>query len=189
MSAASNPRRPIPNSYWVVPGRFAAGEYPGAKDPVEAATKLGTLLDAEIDHFIDLTEEEEPTPLGPLAAYSEIAHEQARRRGLTVEWERCPIRDEGIPRSSEQTAGILDAIDTALGDGKTVYVHCWGGIGRTGTVVGCWLVRHGYTGDGALDRVGELFEGMEKAPYRSGSPETAEQEAYVRNWAEPSRKE
>ncbi len=25
-----------------------------------------------------------------------------------------------------------------------VYVHCWGGVGRTGTVVGCWLLRHGY---------------------------------------------
>ena len=38
---------------------------------------------------------------------------------------------------------ILDDVDAALADGGAVYVHCWGGIGRTGTVVGCWLVRHG----------------------------------------------
>ena len=31
-----------------------------------------------------------------------------------------------------------------------MYLHCWGGVGRTGTVVGCWLVRHGRTGDEAL---------------------------------------
>ena len=189
MSTANSPIPPISNSYWVVPGQFAAGEYPGAEDPVEAATKLGTLLDAGIDHFIDLTEARECTPSGPLLPYSESANEEARCRGLTVCWERHPIRDLGIPSRPEQTADILDAIGTALSDGKTVYVHCWGGIGRTGTVVGCWLVRHGSSGDEALARVGELFEGMAKAPYRSGSPETSEQEAYVRNWVEPSREE
>ena len=91
-----------------------------------------------------------------------------------------------VPRSPEEMTAILDAIDVALDDGKTVYVHCYGGIGRTGTAVGCWLVRHGSSGNEALYRVGELFEGMAKAPYRSGSPETCEQEAYVRNWTEPS---
>ena len=60
--------------------------------------------------------------------------------------ERHSIVDMDVPRSQQQTAGILDAIDKALEDGKNVYVHCWGGIGRTGTVVGCWLVRHGMTG-------------------------------------------
>ena len=173
---------PIPNSYWVVSGCFAAGEYPGAMDPVET-TKLGTLLDAGIDNFIDLTE------LGELVAYSGIVEREARRRGLTVECERYPIRDMSVPRSPEEMTSILDAIDDALDDGRTVFVHCWGGIGRTGTVVGCWLVRHGSSGDEALDRVGELFKGMEKAPYRSGSPETPQQEAYVRNWTELVPKE
>ena len=185
MMADDRQDRPIPNSYWVVPGCLAAGEYPGDEDPVQAANKLGTLLDAGIDHFVDLTENREYG----LLPYADIVKEVARDRDLTVCWERHPIKDRRIPRSSEQMAGILDAIDTALDDGKTVYVHCWGGVGRTGTAVGCWLVRNGYTGDGALDRVRELFEGMEKAPYRSGSPETPEQKAYVRRWTEPSRKE
>ena len=37
---------------------------------------------------------------------------------------------------------VLDAIDIALCEGHGVYIHCWGGVGRTGTVVGCWLKRH-----------------------------------------------
>ena len=37
-----------------------------------------------------------------------------------------------IPSSPEQTAATLDAIDSAMDDCKTVYVHCWGGVGRTG---------------------------------------------------------
>ena len=28
---------------------------------------------------------------------------------------------------------ILDAVDRALAAGRNVYLHCWGGIGRTGT--------------------------------------------------------
>ena len=52
---------------------------------------------------------------------------------------------------------ILDAIDTSLTGGRLVYVHCWGGVGRTGTVVGCWLLRHGLaTRDAVLDTLAQL---------------------------------
>ena len=54
-----------------------------------------------------------------------------------------------VLRSAEAVATILGAIDVALAQGRTADVHCWGWIGRTGAVVGCWLVRHGLTGDGA----------------------------------------
>ena len=57
MNTADNPDRPIPNSYWVLPGRFAAGEYPGARYRDAAAAKLQSLLRAGIDHFVDLTEQ------------------------------------------------------------------------------------------------------------------------------------
>ena len=51
---------------------------------------------------------------------------------------------------------ILDDIDAVRADGGTVYVHCWGGVGRTGTVVGCLLVRHGLDGGDAIARIAEL---------------------------------
>ena len=53
---------PAPNSYWVVPGCFAAGEYPGDVDPARAAKKLRRLLEAGIDHFINLTQPNELEP-------------------------------------------------------------------------------------------------------------------------------
>ncbi len=81
---------------------------------------------------------------------------------------------------------ILDTIDAALEEGRTVYVHCWGGVGRTGTVVGCWLVRHGRTGEEALAQVAEWWRGVEKVWRQPESPETPEQCEYVRNWTEPS---
>ena len=181
MGTANEAIRPIPNSYWVVQGRFAAGEYPGAVDPGVAASKVRAVLEAGIDCFIDLIEE------GELLPYRYIVDEEAGRLGRNVEWVRHPIADVSVPNGPGEMAGILDAIDSVLAEGRSVYVHCWGGVGRTGTVVGCWLVRHGRTGDGALAELGKLWQGVEKSPYRPVSPETREQHEYVRQWAELSR--
>lgn len=184
MSADRGPGPPIPNSYWVRAGRFAAGEYPGEQDPRDAAAKVGTLLEAGIDHFIDLTEERDW-----LEPYERIAYEQARAMGRTVRYERHPIRDMSVPRNAGEMAAILDAIEGALDRGSTVYVHCWGGIGRTGTVVGCWLVRDGLSGAGALQQIAVWWQHVEKRPRCPVSPQTREQHAFVRNWTEPRRRD
>ena len=180
MGTSSETSRPIPNSYWVIPGRFVAGEYPGAVDSGAAADKVRAVLAAGIDYFLDLTEQ------GELLPYRFIAEEEARRLGRNVEWVRHPIADVSVPRSPGEMAGILDVIDSALAQGRNVYLHCWGGVGRTGTVVGCWLVRHGRTGDEALAELRELWRDVEKIRYRPVSPETRKQREYVRQWAEPS---
>ena len=109
------------NTYWVGHGRFLAGEYPGASDPTEAAYKLRILLNAGIRRFIDLTE-----PYEGLKPYAEIAAEEARRLGTTVEYSRHSIVDLDVPHSARDTAEILDVIDEAVSAGKAVYVHCWG---------------------------------------------------------------
>ena len=179
MSNGNTLDRPIPNSYWVQPGRFAAGEYPGASNPQSAARKLRALLDAGVDHFIDLTESGEP-----LERYDHVVKEEARLLGKEVKLERHSIVDVSIPRNPEHMERILDAIDSALDSGGTVYAHCWGGIGRTGTVVGCWLVRHGATGEEALAQVSEWWSEMEKFHWSRSSPETHEQREYVLGWRE-----
>jgi protein-tyrosine phosphatase len=79
---------------------------------------------------------------------------------------------------------ILDTIDGALAEGRTVYFHCWGGIGRTGTVAGCWLVRHGMRGAEALAVVDGHMRTTGKGRQVPRSPETEAQCAYVRGWKE-----
>src|SRR5215204_1712760 len=171
----STDRGPIPNSYVLLDGGLIAGEYPGDRRDGPAKATLGALLDAGVRTFIDLTESHE------LAPYDSLLAAEAKVRGAEPRHVRLPIRDVSVPRSAEVMREILDAIDAGLRDGAKVYVHCWGGVGRTGTVVGCHLVRSGLSGDEALARVATLFKSMGKSSRRSRSPETDEQEAYVRS--------
>ena len=180
IDATGSSDRPLANTYWVVPGRFLAGEYPGARNRSEAAGRLRTLLGAGIDHFFDLTQRRDG-----LEPYATIAALEAGELNVDVVHERHPIRDLSVPRSPQDMASILDALDEALEGGRNVYVHCWGGVGRTGTVVGCWLVRHGLTGDQALAQIAGWWRGVEKSWYHPQSPQTHEQHAYVRHWTEP----
>ena len=64
---------------------------------------------------------------------------------------------------------------------KPVYVHCWGGKGRTGAVVGCYLVRHGFAaGNDVIEKIKELRKNTED--FSDPSPETKEQINMVINW-------
>ena len=161
------PSRPIEHCYWVAPGKLLAGEYPRNDDEETSLTKISALIEAGVSAFIDLTEERELKPYAHLLG--------------PASHQRFPIRDVSIPDSPEQTARILDAIDGHVGQGRIVYVHCWGGVGRTGVIIGCWLARHGDPGDTAIDRLHELWQACPKSARRR-SPETDEQREYIRRW-------
>lgn len=76
---------------------------------------------------------------------------------------------------------ILDVIDHAMEENRPVYLHCRGGNGRTGTVAGCYLVRHDIvSGKEALEFLQGLRQGLVNAD--SPSPETEEQRRMVRGW-------
>jgi hypothetical protein len=158
---------PLPDSYWVVPGRLLAGEYPGAADAWRARRQVRRLGWCGVQEYLDLTEPGEYH----LEPYAHLLA-GARHR-------RFPVPDRGVPEPAEMEA-ILAAIDGSLAAGKVAYVHCFGGIGRTGTVVGCWLVRGGASPDEALATIARLREGT---PERDvPSPETWEQRELVRRW-------
>ena len=160
------PPSPIPDAYWVIPGRLLAGPYPRPRSVSGARHRLQRFLDAGVTFFLDLTEEEDAPP------YAHWLGEEAQHL-------RMPIPDFGVS-SPEQMAQTLDVIDAAIGTGHTVYVHCLGGLGRTGTVVGCFLVRHGMSGADALRTIQLLRRG---APHASSpSPETEMQAWMVLNW-------
>jgi atypical dual specificity phosphatase len=85
-----------------------------------------------------------------------------------------PVRDF-TPPSPEQIDRGVEAIAAALAEGKKVAVHCGAGLGRTGTLLACYLVNNGLSPDEAINRVREA---------RPGSIETRSQVEAVRAYAE-----
>lgn len=157
---------PIRDSYRVAAG-FLAGEYPGSADLDQAARRLRAFTDHGVTLFVDLTH-----PGDPLEPYDGLLGDGARRTSH-------PIVDMGTTTVPHMMR-ILDEVDSAIEDGGTVYVHCWGGIGRTGTVVGCWLMRHGLDTGDPIRRIAELRRDVTDAFV--ASPQTAAQRAMVSGW-------
>jgi protein-tyrosine phosphatase len=168
-------KTPIPDSYWLVEGRLLAGEYPATTDPHATREKLARFLDAGIRTFIDLTEESE------LERYDGILEELSAERGIETRYVRSGIRDISVPRDHATMEAILDTIAAEIAADRPVYVHCWGGVGRTGTVIGCWLIEQGLTGPAAIERIAELRRITPKG--RRASPETDAQCRYICEWS------
>jgi atypical dual specificity phosphatase len=63
-----------------------------------------------------------------------------------------PVRDFTAP-SQEQIDRVLKFMRNALDHGKPVAVSCGAGIGRTGTILGCYLVSLGLTAEQAIQQL------------------------------------
>ena len=169
--------RPHGNCYWVVPGLLLAGEYPSATASAVAAVRIDALLAAGVRQFVDLTAEGEgPAPYAALLL----------ARDPTVAHRRFAIPDFGVPTAALMRVA-LDAIYAAMGARETIYLHCWGGVGRTGTVVGCLLREQGYSAPEAFDLLERKWRAVEKRARHPHSPETAGQIAFIEQWERAGR--
>ena len=165
------PRKPPWSRSWWVDDHLLAGAYPGSTDLDEATVKVGALIDAGVTLFLDLTTSRDHLkPYEPLLAELDPSG-RVRRHAL-------PVADLHAPTAGE-VQRALGLIDAEAERGGITYVHCWGGIGRTGSIVGCYLARD-IGGDAALRKLIELRRGSADADRRA--PETEAQRALVRGW-------
>lgn len=163
--------RPLHQSYYVG-GKLFAGEYPGDKCGEQAEAKLKRMHHFGVRHFVDLTEE------GELRPYCQLLPSDTT-------YLRIPIRDVDVPESVEAVHQLIDKIEYMSQQGGYTYIHCWGGVGRTGTIVACYKARQMKepTLGEALTAMRNIFSNMPKASHRK-SPETQEQIDFVRRFAD-----
>ena len=177
---------PIKNSYWVIPNRIMAGPFPGSYEDFSAKLRIKSLFDCGIRAFINLQEE------GEMAVSTKNYNEnywnffknllknngENEIEGGVIR--RFSIADKSVP-SIDLMKKILDEIDKLQSKEIPLYIHCWGGLGRTATVVGCWLMRHGLADrNSLLDEIFRLREiSVDPTYLLYKSPETDEQEQFI----------
>ena len=155
---------PIRNSY-KVDDRIYAGEYPATANEKLGRRDIDRFINFGITHFIDLTES------GELLPYTQWLHKEQTHI-------RFAIRDCGIP-TTEKTAQLIKTITTILKEKENkIYIHCRGGIGRTGTIAACYYATFLKEYHPVIDLLTRQYSQCPKSAYRS-SPETLEQKRFI----------
>ena len=140
----------MPNLDWIIQGRLAACSAAMVYD-LDALRALG------IRAVVSLTER------AP----------QTAREAQDLRWLHLPVVDM-TPPSVQQAREFVAFVEAALADDLPVAVHCLAGLGRTGTLIACYLVSQGRPPEEAIAEVRAA---------RPGSVQTEEQEQFVRRWA------
>jgi atypical dual specificity phosphatase len=137
---------------WLEEGKLAACRYPRTEKSLRDLRGKGVTV------LVNLHEQ------------AHAPHSIARHGLIEI---HLPVPDFQPPTPAQLEQGVL-AIEDALASQKRVAVHCAAGLGRTGTLLACYLVKQGLTPEQAIGRIRAL---------RPGSVESAEQEAAVSAYA------
>ncbi len=177
-------RTPIKNSYVVCNDlNIFAGEYPGDKDMNKCRIKIQDVFCwGKIKYFYDLTCEGELTP------YAHFLEESKH-------YTRFPIPDCGIPTNTANVARLCQEIiyhgQNGYWQNDGIYIHCWGGVGRTGTIVAClyaYLMKNKGMNveeiySKSMQQLQDAFSKCPKSKFRM-SPENYMQREFVRKFIE-----
>jgi len=136
----------VAGEYLGCAGRLAMSSSPGCHPGSTLEQDLGALVEAGISLVVCLQEEQE------LFWLDEVESIDDRRRAveaLGTTFLHAPIEDFMAPDLGT-TRTVLEALFACLDHGSDALVHCYAGLGRTGTVVACALVSRGMCASDAI---------------------------------------
>jgi len=151
--------------YWIDeswPGRLAVGPRPRGGEWLK--DDISDWKRAHVDGVLSLLTAEEEQDL-------DLRDEASEARTQGMSFASFPIPDRQIPKSESKLAEVLEGVARDLSAGRNVLIHCRQGIGRSGLVAACLLVKKGLSPGAAIDSV--------SAARGVSVPETAEQRDWI----------
>ena len=168
-------KKPLLETYWVVPGQLLVGDSPRYLREAELRTVLCDLLEKGIDYFLDMSN----TNGDDLEIFRTTLQAEAAGLAKEVAYQALSLPGRVTP-PVEVVKSILDAIDQARAGGYTVYAGCNELDKQSGLVAGCYLARHGLGGKQALAEVAKLRAGT--ASWWLPAPGRESLRRLVRGW-------
>lgn len=163
---------PFKNSYWVIDNKLLAGCVP-TNFLFKKYEKIDCLLKFGIATIIDLRDDSFDSNFLNYKNFILTNNQNIEIINFKIKDFTCP--------SKELITQILNTIDAEIIKDRKIYIHCLGGIGRTGTIVACYLLRHKITNK---QNILKYIEDLRKHSNckKIKSPETKEQIEMVVNW-------
>jgi protein-tyrosine phosphatase len=155
--------------YWIDgpwPGKLGVAARPRGGDWL--ADEIGNWKRVGVRAVLSLLTPEEERDL-------DLQKEAAESRHFGLEFVSFPIPDRQVPASEAKLGKTLEKLASMLSDGTNVLVHCRQGIGRSGLVAACLLVRAGMSPGAAV----EVVSAARGLPV----PETVEQRQWIERYA------
>ncbi len=164
---------PIEYSY-IVYKRIFAGEHPlYRRHTVSPDERISQFLEFGITDFMDLTIPGEAPEYGAMLPADIHRHV-------------FPIRNFEAPENMQALCDIFDKLAQRLignPDGK-LYIHCHGGVGRTGTIVAClYIYFEGQSHDEAIIRMRQQYSQSPRSEIMD-APETLRQLKFICEFAD-----
>jgi len=122
---------------WVIPRKLAGSSFPYSNE-LQILPSLNLML------VVNLTSRGLPNRLKKLL------------RASSVDFKRFPIPDFALP-TPQIIHQYLQTVCETLQQDKAVLTHCIAGCGRTGTMIGLFLVTHGFSGEKALEIIHDVL--------------------------------
>ncbi|KAJ8599081.1 hypothetical protein CTAYLR_007617 [Chrysophaeum taylorii] len=181
---------PTDESNWVLPGRLMVGAFPGMPEDEENARMLTSILRMGVTTFVCLQREYDPratedqwrngSALRPyFGSAVDIAAQLDDEPKRQLSFLHFGIEDCNVGEDAAVTKFAVDLAERLRATNEVVYLHCWGGHGRTGTIV-CLLLHllYGVDDRSALVRC-QFVHDTRRIPIAVGSPQTPKQRDQV----------
>lgn len=85
-----------------------------------------------------------------------LEHEAALCKQVGLSFTHFPIRDRRVPTDEKAFQALVNQLYHSLYEGENLAIHCYAGIGRTGVLAACLMIKDGMTPQDAVDLLSEV---------------------------------